>query len=81
MKGAAELNPDRPTRQEKRGSGFLRATGGVSILRYWGVSDAFAVLPETRFDPSVVEAADEPMSRERVDEPSPASGRQARASA
>jgi hypothetical protein len=53
-------------RPKPRRSRFLRVTGGVSLLRYWGVSDAFALPPQVRFDLHEVEVADEPISRERV---------------
>jgi hypothetical protein len=38
-------------------------TGGVSLIRYWGVSDGFASSPQAFVQ--VPAAADEPMARER----------------
>lgn len=67
--GPAETTRDRQSRHRPS---FLRLTAGVSILRYWGVSDPFAALPQTRFDPDDVEAADEQMSRERAAQAGPA---------
>jgi len=53
-------NPERPVSLTGRRSGFLRLTGGVSIIRYWLVND-FPIQSEP---PSRVAAADEPMSRD-----------------
>jgi hypothetical protein len=71
MTGSAVLNPDRPTRDKRPGSKFLRMTGGVSLVRYWGVSDPVALFSQA-VSPAQAAAADEPMTRERAvqsDEP------------
>jgi hypothetical protein len=56
----------KPTRLVTRSGGrsaFLRLGAGVSLLRYWQVSDAVA-LPDQTFSRERT-AADEPMTRER----------------
>ena len=65
MMGSAVLNPDRPIRHRRPGSSFLRLTGGVSLVRYWGVSCPVPSSPQA-FVPVQATAADEPMTRERV---------------
>jgi hypothetical protein len=65
MTGSAVLNPERPIRHAGHGSSFLRMTGGVSLVRYWGVSDALSSSPRA-FVPVEAAAADEPMTRESV---------------
>jgi hypothetical protein len=67
---SAAPSPDQRERATGCESKFLRMTGGVSLIRYWGVSDVFAssVQPFGRVPAS---AADEPMSRERVTQSTP----------
>jgi hypothetical protein len=60
---STDLNSDRPIRGTGRASSFLRMTGGVSLVRYWGVSDACAASSQALLRAA---AADEPMTRERV---------------
>jgi hypothetical protein len=56
-------NPEQRDRANQPGSKFLRMTGGVSLIRYWGVSDGFASSPQAFV--RVPAAADEPMTRGR----------------
>jgi hypothetical protein len=63
MTNSTALSPHRPIRHTRPGSSFLRMTGGVSIVRYWGPS---SVIPSVHFSPVEVAATDEPVTRERV---------------
>jgi hypothetical protein len=66
--GVASLvsDPDRPVRRSGR-LAASRLCGGVSMLRYWLVTDAVAVPPEILSPDGAT--ADEPMTRERQAEP------------
>lgn len=68
MTGSAVLNLERPIRHVGRGSSFLRMTGGVSIVRYWGVSNTISSSPHAfvSVETAAAAAADEPMTRESV---------------
>lgn len=57
------LYPDRLWARSGRRGRFHRLSAGVSIIRYWHVSDAVADVPETVLPQAA--AADEPMTRER----------------
>jgi hypothetical protein len=62
---SAAPNPDQRERATGHGPKFLRMLGGVSLLRYWGVSDPFASSPQA-FVRAPASATDDPMTRERV---------------
>jgi hypothetical protein len=49
------------SRQSPRMTGFLRLTGGVSLVHYWRVSSVTAFPPAAELG-----VADEPVTRERV---------------
>jgi hypothetical protein len=65
MTSSALRRSDPAKRHSERLSLFLRMTGGVSYVRYWGVSAEFAFSPQWRSSARIA-AGDEPMARERV---------------
>ena len=67
----AVLVPDQPVLYAGHRATFLRMSGGVAIIRYWGGSHALAVPPESlslraaRPRRLPLAAHDEPTTRER----------------